>query len=96
MAKRDRTPEVELEQGEAMPEPEPVAEESAAPDDGKKTVEEWSAQKGTPDWLFAAVFAYQRAKGRWAVGTRVTEADFVDAVARLADPKHPKAVKFGG
>lgn len=44
-----------------------------------RTVEDWRAAKATPNWLFAAA----KVGKRWAIGQRITEADYDAAIARV-------------
>lgn len=45
-----------------------------------KTVEQWAAEKATPDWLLAAA----RAGNRWPVGRELTEQEFDAAIEAAA------------
>ena len=58
--------------------------------DGTKTLEEWAAAKGTPDWLAAAT----RVRGEsteggawtsWGLGKRLSEQEFDAAVKAVAE-----------
>ena len=49
----------------------------------KKTIEDWAAQKGTPDWLMAAA----KYRSKWGQGREVSEGDFDAAVAEAGGIK---------
>lgn len=45
-----------------------------------RPVEDWRAEKTTPAWLFAAA----KVGKRWAIGQRITEADYDAAIALVS------------
>jgi hypothetical protein len=53
------------------PIPEPIAAEPTA-SGPMKTVEQWAALKGTPDWAFGAA----KAGNGWGTGRELTEAQY--------------------
>lgn len=87
MAKKDEAPAPP-----ALVDAPPTDAQPEAPADGRRTVEEWFADSQLDRALLAAVKAWHG----WPIGLRLSEAEFKEAVARLADPKHEKFVKFGG